>query len=149
MDKLIVRSMTVYDIPDVMEIEKLSFATPWSEEAFENEIQRNLCARYIVAVRGGRAVGYAGMWLIIDECHITNVAVHPDYRGMHIGDALMKYMTNMGLAKGVMTMTLEVRKTNLIAQNLYRKYGFSPAGIRPKYYGDNGEDAIIMVKTYE
>lgn len=149
MEKVVIRSMTAFDIPDVLKIERLSFATPWTKEAFENEIQRNLCARYIVAVKEGSPIGYAGMWLIIDECHITNVAVHPDYRGMHVGDALMKYITNMGLAKGIKTMTLEVRKTNLIAQNLYIKYGFEPVSIRRGYYGDNGEDAIIMVKTYE
>lgn len=149
MEKFIVRSMTVFDIPDVMEIERLSFATPWTKEAFENEIRRNLCARYIVATKDGKSIGYAGMWLIIDECHITNVAVHPDYRGIHVGDALMKYMTNLGLAKGVSTMTLEVRKTNIVAQNLYNKYGFEPVGLRRGYYGDNGEDAIIMVKKYE
>jgi ribosomal-protein-alanine acetyltransferase len=148
MENVMIRAMTVFDIDDVLEIEKRSFATPWSRQAFESEIGKNLCARYIVARINGKVAGYAGMWLIIDECHITNVAVHPDYRGMHIGDAMMKYLVNTGMAKGVTTMTLEVRKTNYVAQNLYKKYGFEPVGVRQKYYGDNGEDAIIMLKRF-
>lgn len=148
MENVSIADMTIYDISDVLEIEKLSFATPWSRESFENEIERNMCAKYIVARKDGRVVGYAGMWIIIDECHITNVAVHPNYRGMHVGDKIMNQLVAIGKKRSAAYITLEVRKTNFIAQNLYTKYGFEPTGIRPKYYGDNGEDAIIMVKKY-
>lgn len=146
MNIVYVRDMAENDIPEVMEIERLSFATPWSEEAFRNEVTRNLAARYIVACIGGKVAGYGGMWLIIDEGHITNIAVHPDYRGMGAGNSIVEALINKAKAEGLSSLTLEVRRTNLIAQNLYTKYGFQSAGIRPRYYGDNGEDAIIMWK---
>lgn len=136
--------MTVYDIPEVLEIEKLSFASPWSYEMMKNEIERNMCAKYIVAKVDGAVAGYAGMWVIIDEGHITNVAVHPSFRGMHVGDSLMRRLVQIGAERGLTYMTLEVRRSNIIAQNLYKKYEFYPDGVRPKYYGDNNEDAIIM-----
>lgn len=146
MGDAVIHNMTCCDIQGVFEIERLSFKTPWSEEAFENEINRNLCARYVVAKMDGKTVGYGGMWVIVDEGHITNIAVHPDFRGMHIGDLIVSALIKIGIKEGIVAMTLEVRRTNLIAQNLYKKYGFECAGIRPKYYADTGEDAIIMWK---
>lgn len=146
MGEVVVQKMTSNDIDDVSEVEKLSFKTPWSKEAFENEISGNLIARYVVAKMDGRIIGYGGMWLIIDEGHVTNVAVHPDFRGMHIGDLIISALINLANKEGAAAMTLEVRRTNYIAQNLYKKYGFEPYGIRPKYYADSGEDAVIMWK---
>lgn len=146
MDIIVMHNMTSRDIPDVLKIEKLSFATPWSKEAFENEVCRNLCARYQVACLDGRVIGYGGMWVILDEGHITNIAVHPSYRGMGAGNMIVEALIRIAKAEGVKSMTLEVRRTNLIAQKLYEKYGFTAEGVRPRYYGDNGEDAIIMWK---
>jgi len=146
MGGVLIHNMTSYDIKEVVEIEKLSFTTPWSEESFISEVERNESARYIVAKIDGLVVGYGGMWIIIDEGHITNIAVHPSYRGMGIGDMITASLIRIAKREGIVALTLEVRRTNIVAQNLYRKHGFEPVGIRPKYYGDNGEDAIIMWK---
>lgn len=137
-------SMSLKDISEVIVVEKLSFSIPWSEASFIEEIKNNRFARYIVAKADGRVVGYAGMWIIIDEGHITNIAVHPEYRRMGIGSALMSRLIEIARAEGVESMTLEVRKSNFAAQKLYQKYGFKASGIRKGYYA--GEDAIIMWK---
>ncbi|NLI60594.1 MAG: ribosomal protein S18-alanine N-acetyltransferase [Clostridiales bacterium] len=146
MDDLWVRPMKTEDIDDVLEIEKLCFSTPWSFQSFKAEIEGNYCARYVVAEQGGRVKGYGGMWIILDEAHITNVAVHPDYRGIGIGEAIMKALIKTAVNLKVDGMTLEVRVSNKIAQNLYEKLGFTGVGIRKGYYTDNGEDALIMWK---
>ena len=105
----------------------------------------NKCARYIVAEEDGKVLGYAGAWLIFDEGHITNIAVDEAYRGRGIGigvtQALMQYAANMG----VQYMTLEVRKSNVVAQNMYKKLHFIELGVRKRYYEDNGEDAYLYV----
>lgn len=139
--------MSMEHIDDVMVIENLSFSIPWSRESFIQEITRNSFARYISAVIGNRAVGYAGMWKVFDEGHITNVAVHPEFRGVGIGSSLMEYLIDIAKSEGISSMTLEVRKSNLAAQRLYKKFGFVIAGFRKGYYSDNGEDALIMWKT--
>jgi len=132
------------DIDQVWSIEKMCFSTPWSREAFRMEVEENRCARYFVARKDDRVVGYGGMWLVIDEAHITNVAVHPEYRGRKIGEAIMKTLMREAFSRHIQRMTLEVRRSNLVAQNLYRKLGFEICGVRRKYYSDNNEDALIM-----
>lgn len=144
MDGLWIRPMKVEDIDEVLNIEKLCFSTPWSREAFKAEVEGNHCARYVVAELDGRVIGYGGMWIILDEAHITNLAVHPDYRGRGVGEALMKGLINTASRLKVDGMTLEVRVSNHIAQNLYKKLGFVSVGVRKAYYSDNGEDALIM-----
>lgn len=146
METAVIDGMTYGDIPEVLEIERLSFATPWSEEAFKSEVTQNICARYIVIRQDGRIAGYGGMWIIVDEGHITNIAVHPDFRGRHLGDLIMDGLIGIASDEGINSLTLEVRKSNCVAQNLYKKYGFEVAGIRPRYYADNNEDALIMWK---
>lgn len=153
---VVIEPMRVRDIGGVLEVEKRSFTTPWSRSAFVSELLNNERAYYLVARnvarRGplpwntGRIVGYIGMWLIYDEGHITNVAVHPDFRQQGIGRRLMEAMTAICLAKGATRMTLEVRQSNIVAQRLYRDLGFVSAGVRPGYYQDNNEDALIMWK---
>ncbi len=138
--------MTKDHVDGVIEIEQLSFATPWSKEAFEMEATMNKCAVYIAAVTGNRVVGYGGFWSIVDEAHITNIAVHPDYRGKGVGNALMRGLIEAARARGAAAMTLEVRDSNAAAQHLYLKYGFEVYGKRRGYYQDNGEDALIMWK---
>ncbi|ANB57003.1 ribosomal-protein-alanine acetyltransferase [Anoxybacillus sp. B7M1] len=138
------RTMTLNDIDDVLAIEKASFTLPWSREAFYNELVHNQYAKYVVMEHNGHMIGYCGMWVVIDEAHITNVAVLPEYRGKKLGEALMRMMMETARQLGAITMTLEVRVSNHVAQSLYRKLGFLNGGIRKKYYPDNQEDALVM-----
>lgn len=144
MNSFYIRPMTAADIDRVLEIEKLCFPTPWSREAFRIEIEENRCARYFVAVYQEEIVGYGGMWVIIDEAHITNIAVHPRFRGQGIGEAIMRSLIEEAVSLGAVRMTLEVRISNKIAQKLYEKLGFQGVGIRKHYYSNNNEDALIM-----
>jgi [ribosomal protein S18]-alanine N-acetyltransferase len=139
--------MTEENIDEVLVVENLSFRIPWSKNAFLEEVTNNKFARYIAVAYDGRIVGYAGMWKVIDEGHITNIAVHPGFRGNGIGSLLMEKLIGLAKDEEVTSMTLEVRRSNLIAQKLYTKYGFLPGGVRKSYYSDNGEDAIIMWKN--
>lgn len=141
---MIIRKAEPRDVHDMAELEKICFASPWSEESLYHEIIRNDMALYIVAEDGGRIVGYAGIWLIVDEGHITNVAVHPDYRRRHIGEAIVSTILAEAETAGAVRQTLEVRRSNAPAQGLYAKFGFMAAGVRKGYYEDNKEDAIIM-----
>ena len=140
-----VRMMLPDDIQAVLEIEHRSFPTPWSEQVFNTEITRNPNAHYIVAARGRDLVGYAGMWLLRHEAHITNIAVDPDERGMGIGARLLRSLMSRARAAEVGRITLEVRVSNEIATQFYRKYGFTTKGLRHGYYTDTGEDALVMV----
>ena len=115
----------------------------WSKDSFKKELSNNL-AKYLVAKVDGKVAGYVGIWFVVDEGHITNVAVHEDYRGQKIGDQLIKELVQVCKDNKIVSMTLEVRTSNTVAQNLYRKYGFKMAGIRKEYYSNNKEDAIIM-----
>ena len=146
MEQVMVRRMEGKDIDVVAEIEAMSFPTPWSRGAFEKEIKKNLMARYHVVVYENRIVAYGGMWIIIDEVHVTNIAVHPNERGKQFGKQLVQAMIQEAVSIGMARMTLEVRRSNVIAQNLYKNLGFISCGVRPGYYEDNGEDAIIMWK---
>lgn len=143
---MIYRSMKQEDIDGVYEVEVSAFNEPWSITALRNELKNKL-SRYIVAVdEDGKILGYMGAWYIIDEAHVTNVAVHRDARGRKIGDELVKEFILKCKKDNISSITLEVRKSNDIAQNLYKKHGFVPGGIRKEYYSDNREDAIIMWK---
>nr|WP_044023196.1 ribosomal protein S18-alanine N-acetyltransferase [Bacillus sp. SG-1] len=145
-----IRLMNTEDLDQVMEVESNSFSIPWSRDAFFNEIETNHFATYIVIEEGGKVIGYCGVWIIVDEAHITNIAVLPSYRGQGLGDKLMRSMIEIAKEMGARTMTLEVRVSNTPAQSLYRKFGFQEGGIRKNYYSDNQEDALVMwVKFYE
>lgn len=136
--------MTVDDLDEVMEVELKSFTVPWSKEAFFNELTKNQFAHYLIVEVDQRVVGYCGVWIIIDEAHITNIALLPEYRGMKLGEALMAKVMEQAREMGALRMTLEVRVSNERAQNLYRKFGFEEGAIRKQYYTDNMEDAIVM-----
>lgn len=140
-----IRPMVLSDVDDVQEIEKSCFSVPWSRNAFLQEISENKCARYMVIECDHRVVAYAGMWLIIDEAHITNIAVHPAYRGKGAGERVTRALMRVAHELGISYITLEVRRSNEIAQSLYRKLGFVDVGFRKRYYEDNHEDALIMV----
>ena len=135
--------MTKDDVDSVYIVEENCFTDPWSKESIRKELKNDL-ARYLVAELDNKIVGYVGVWFVVDEGHITNVAVHSDYRGKKIGDKLVKEMVKLCEESKLVAMTLEVRSSNTVAQNLYRKYGFKMGGIRKEYYSDNKEDAIIM-----
>jgi ribosomal-protein-alanine N-acetyltransferase len=138
------RAMTLADITAIAAIEQEAFSSPWTTEAFTNELMNNLFARYMVMEYGGEIIGYGGMWIIMDEAHVTNIAVRSDFRGQGLGHRLLLELQRTAVFFGAAKMTLEVRVTNEIAQRLYRRHGFEPSGIRPKYYSDNNEDALIM-----
>ena len=141
-----IKEMTLEDLDQVMEIEVASFPTPWKRSMFEKDLRMGgrFCI-YKSAKIGDKVVGYVGGWVIGDEMHITTIAVASEYRGRGIGDALLSDILEEARERGCRVATLEVRETNWIAQNLYKKHGFLPIGLRRGYYKDTGEDAIVMV----
>ncbi|WP_137792232.1 ribosomal protein S18-alanine N-acetyltransferase [Bacillus sp. E(2018)] len=138
------RLAKVSDIDDILGIEQASFAVPWSREAFYREIVENQFAHYLVIEDSFQPVGYCGIWLVMDEAHVTNIAILPSYRGRKLGEMLMREAIKLAKMHGAATMTLEARVSNHVAQNLYKKLGFEAGGIRKNYYSDNGEDALVM-----
>ncbi|HEX7057770.1 MAG TPA: ribosomal protein S18-alanine N-acetyltransferase [Bacilli bacterium] len=143
-DGVIFRSMRLEDIPAICRIEAEAFATPWTAPAFRNELLYNHFAKYLVVEMYGNIIGYGGMWVIIDEAHVTNIAIASEYRGKKLGERLLARLQQVAISAGATKMTLEVRVSNRIAQNLYKKMGFYPSGLRRNYYSDNHEDALIM-----
>ncbi|MBQ4649838.1 MAG: ribosomal protein S18-alanine N-acetyltransferase [Firmicutes bacterium] len=144
MADLIVRRGEEKDILAIEELEKQCFATPWSYESLKYDIVENNRALYLVAEIEGEIVGYVGIWKIVDEGHITNVAVSPAHRRKHVASALLETLFRVTERAGVVNHTLEVRAGNEGAIKLYEGFGFKEAGVRKGYYEDNGEDAIIM-----
>lgn len=138
--------MNIDDINSILKISLLSFPEVWSRNSMEKEMLENKFARYLVAIADNMIVGYGGMWIIIDEAHITNIAVHPEYRSIGIGTTLLVGLLEASKKESVTGMTLEVRRSNMTAQSLYKKLGFVEEGFRKAYYSDNKEDAIIMWK---
>ena len=146
MDGYEIVDMEVQHIDDVVRIEEMSFKTPWTKNDFISEFVNNKCAKYRIVVKDKKIVAYGGMWILLDEAHITNIAVHPEFRGIGVGNALMEDLIETAKNNGVANMTLEVRTGNTAAQNLYKKFGFVDVAVRRKYYADTGEDGIIMWK---
>jgi len=138
------RRMTPGDVEAVHAIELATFPTPWTLDSFHYEMRENQYAHYLVAEDEIGIIGFCGMWLVIDAAQITNVAVVERMRGQKIGEALMKEAMRVAREGNMDVMSLEVRVTNVVAQNLYRKLGFQDGGIRKGYYTDNGEDALVM-----
>ena len=141
---LVVGPMRIADVAAVLEIERLSFSSPWPAFAFEQELTANRLAHYRVARLGDRVVAFGGIWLMVDEAHITTFGVHPDHRRRGIGRRLLLQLAEVALELGSARMTLEVRVSNEPAQRLYRSFGFEVAGRRVAYYSDDGEDALVM-----
>ena len=142
--KLRIEPMRLEDLEEVQAIEQASFSTPWPSNAYRSELMTNRLASYLVARIEGRIVGYGGMWLMVDEAHITTFAVHPAWRRQRIGERLLLAFLDLARDRHAREATLEVRLSNLAARRLYEKYGFRPVGLRPRYYSDNNEDALIM-----
>jgi [ribosomal protein S18]-alanine N-acetyltransferase len=141
---LLIRPMRIGDLAAVQLIERASFSTPWPSSAYRQELETNRLAQYLVALMGDEIVAYGGIWLMVDEAHITTFAVHPRYRRRRIGERLILALLDLARERMAREATLEVRLSNLPARRLYEKYGFRPVGIRPRYYSDNNEDALIM-----
>jgi len=144
MSELIIRRGEEKDILAIEELEKQCFATPWSYESLKYDIVENNRALYLVAETDGEIVGYVGIWKIVDEGHITNVAVSPDHRRKHVASALLESLFRVTQRAGILRCTLEVRAGNMPAIKLYESFGFKEEGVRKGYYEDNGEDALIM-----
>ena len=143
-ESVTVRPMVMTDVDGVMAVEHDSFLTPWSRSAFEEELAQNRLARYIVAEENGAIVGYAGTWLVINEAHVTNVAVSGQRRREGIGRLLMQKLMELARDNDMESMTLEVRVSNAAARHLYEQLGFVEAGIRKNYYSETKEDALIL-----
>lgn len=136
--------MTVSDLPDVHRIERASFSVPWPDDAYRSELTGNRLASYLVARADDRLVGFGGIWMMVDEAHITTFAVDPAWRRQRLGETLLVALLDLAVERHAREATLEVRLSNVPARRLYEKFGFRPVGVRPRYYSDNGEDALIM-----
>ena len=145
MGEVIIRGMLPKDLDQIINIERICFSLPWSKASLEKELTNEL-AYYQCAEESGKIAGYMGMWRVIDECHITNVAVLPEYRNRGIAGKLIEKMVEICKCSEISAMTLEVRASNMPAINLYKKYGFFSVGKRPNYYAKPIEDALIMWK---
>ena len=138
-----IRYMDYTDADRIAQLEKICFTMPWSKEAILDDLGNSI-AHYLVFELNGQVIAYAGMWLIIDEAHITNIAVDPAFRRRGLGKTMMLALIKEAIKKSTSMMTLECRVSNIAAQNMYRGLGFDICGMREKYYHDNGEDAYVM-----
>ena len=144
-----IRKIREEDVSQIHEIEKLCFAMPWSEESILHDVRENVVARWLVLDDGaGNVLAYAGMWFVLDEAHVCNVAVHPDHRRKGYGKRIFEALQALAQENSMSLMTLEVRRSNIAAQNLYHACGFLDVGYRKRYYEDNKEDALIMYKEF-
>jgi len=142
--RVVIEPMRLEDLPQIHAIELASFTSPWPPHAYKSELESNRLAHYLTARVGDRIAAYGGMWLMVDEAHITTFAVHPAWRRQRIGERLLLAFLDIAVERGAHEATLEVRLSNLAARKLYEKYGFRPVGLRPRYYSDDNEDALIM-----
>jgi len=141
---LFIRKMTLDDIPAVVQIDQISFSLPWPERSFRFEVTENIASRCWVAEVDQRVVGIVVAWLLVDEVHVATIATHPDFRRQGIARRLLSYTLSRAMDEGAISSFLEVRESNLAAQEMYRQFGYEAAGRRKRYYKDNDEDAILM-----
>jgi ribosomal-protein-alanine N-acetyltransferase len=152
--RLLLRRMLLADLEEVLAVERSAHAHPWSEDLIRRELDHGWSTVLLAVEQGadpsdrGRVAGHNIFWLVHDELHILNVATHPDFRRRGYGRALMVEAESIGLGKGAALSTLEVRRSNEPALALYRSLGYRQVGMRPRYYADNDEDAIIMLKNF-
>ncbi len=142
-ETITIEPMRRTDLEAVMQIDERCFSAPWTASAYVVELS-NRSASYLVARRGQKIVGYGGVWVIMDEAHLTTLAVDPVERRRRVGERLLLGLLEEGVLRGASRATLEVRESNGGAQDLYRKYGFYEAALRRTYYTDNGENAVVM-----
>ena len=141
---ILIRKMTIEDIPAVMEIERLSFTMPWSERSFRFEVTENTAARCWVAEADGRVAANLVIWLIEDEAHVADIATHPHFRRQGIARRILSEGLASAKKDGARLAVLEVREGNVAAQEMYREFGFEVTGRREEYYKDNKEAALLM-----
>lgn len=148
---LTLRRMRSADVPAVMAIESVSFGRfHWSGDAFLNELGNHLGRYWVLAEKPDALateealIGYCGIWIVLDEAHMTTVAVHPNARGRSLGELQLAHVIDRCQASGIHWLTLEVRVSNIVGQSLYHKYGLSIVGRRTRYYQDTHEDALVM-----
>ncbi len=132
------------DLSEVVRLETLCFPSTWPQNAFRAELHENKLAHYFVGKIGERVVAYGGIWVILEDSHITTIAVAPDMRGNRYGEVILLHLLDETIKHGASWITLEVRESNVVAQNLYRKYGFTVVSTRRGYYSDNNENALVM-----
>ena len=143
-DRLEIVPMAASDIAAVIRIEKASFSTVWPSDAFYNELNANKLAHYYVGRIDDRVVAYGGIWVILEDSHVTTIAVDPVHRGRRFGEVMLLRLIDEALERGAAWMTLEVRESNTVAQHLYRKYGFTTVTMRRGYHSDDNESALVM-----
>lgn len=141
------RRASFKDAGAMSELDKLCFPSPWSKAAFEEEFSQKSISFYVVAEDKGELLGYGGLWEIGNEGHITNFAVHPEYRKKGVGTAILQKLLELTEDRGISEYTLEVRPSNKEAIGLYEKFGFKLGGLRKEYYSDNREDALILWRS--
>jgi ribosomal-protein-alanine N-acetyltransferase len=141
--KALIRPMTERDLDEVLVIERTSFSNPWTDVMFLAELQENPFARFLVAARDDSILGYIGGWVIVDELHLLNLAVRPDSRCRGVAGQLVDSLFRSGEGR-ITTASLEVRRSNQSAIALYERFGFHQVGVRPGYYTDPLEDALVM-----
>ncbi|MDD2586584.1 MAG: ribosomal protein S18-alanine N-acetyltransferase [Syntrophomonadaceae bacterium] len=141
----LIRKMTVQDIDQIMDIEKEVFTLPWSRESYLGEL-KNKFATYLICDSEGEVAGYAGIWVVFEDAHITNIAVAQRFQGMGMGNTLMQEVEKVARDKKARRILLEVRPSNERAINMYTNLGYVATSLRKGYYPDNCEDAIIMTK---
>lgn len=139
-----IASMRLHDIAEVLDVEAACFPTPWPRNAFHNELTENKLAHYFVGRFDDKVVGYGGLWVILEDAHITTVAVDPRHQRKRFGEQILIRLIEEAIARGARWITLEVRESNTPAQNLYKKYGFTVVSTRRGYYSDNDENALVM-----
>jgi len=140
-----IQPMTVSHLNEILEIEKILFPTPWTRQMFEKELGRSNPVTYAVAgVQAGRVIGYTIAWFFLDEVHLVNIAVHEKWQKRGVGSFLLNHLIDGACAAGVTIITLEVRRSNTVAQAFYNGYGFETIAVRRGYYSDNREDAVLM-----
>lgn len=140
------RPMQLTDLETVLAIDRLAFPSPTRTSVYEYELSHNELAHYQILCAAETIIGYAGYWLIADECHISTIATHPDWRRRGLGELLLLNMLFLANEQAAQLVTLEVRQSNVAAQALYHKYQFAIVGERRRYYKDTGEDALIMTQ---
>jgi ribosomal-protein-alanine N-acetyltransferase len=143
-DHFSIARMTPSDVAAVTRIERASFSTIWPADAFYNELSTNKLAHYFVGRFNDNIVAYGGIWVILEDSHITTLAVDPEHRGRRFGEVLLLRLIDEAIERGSAWLTLEVRESNTVAQRLYRKYGFTTVTMRSGYYSDDNESALIM-----
>ena len=141
---MIIRKMTLDDIEQVIAIDRMSFSLPWPERSFRFDLTDNPASRCWVAEIDGKVVGMIVAWLIVDEVHVASIATHPDFRKQGVAKRLLAHTLQHLKEEGAQSSFLEVRASNFAAQELYRKFGYEESGVRPRYYKDNDEDALLM-----